>query len=719
MAKKTKSKKKVKKETKSKKKTQKSKKKVKTKNVKEEVKKVQERLSKAVEAETEKELRQKCKDLAKIIEEMSLASEEIPVTKVEDVLQPKIKEMSEVFDQQLKDMKDSLQALEKKMEKPTKLKGKVSGAVSQIEQNIEPRVSQLEDQIKALDKLSELEKQLKEVVGEDKDGKKFPKLSLLENKVIKTMQEDLLEVKEAVVNLNHSFKVMREKTQKRMQKIQESLTPETLQKLNELIAFLDKAIPSKVKEEVGDKFDSVFTRLKDLEKNASDLEKRMDKTLKEVNKNEQKIEIIKDIKANIAKLYVEKDNLYKISENIRSEASRGDNELRFEFQDKIDQVLKKFDEFDVILDNYLKKAEKNFTISVADFSKKQLSDLEKRYVKRLEPIKEEIKDLQIDLSKFQNLVNSTFDSIRDSLDKLNLQTQKIKEFDKEEHKRIQLKLMEQVEKFVDDPKNYTKAIEGSVDKFFKKLAETKLAEVQEGYSSEITSIRTGLDNIDTRVSNFEKFVESTFDVIKKGMEEYDVKLQKLREDEVRELQKLEKRIESNKEEFNSQLQKLSETEAKDILRIEKDIKDQKSHIESTLKSYPKVIEENVQKMFSSLSESKIAEMQKKHHIDLISVSTNVGELEKKISGFEGTVNSTFESIDDTLENLKDQLEKTREKEEAERLKFGKKLVKDIEKFMDNPKNYSKAIEGSIDSFFSKLAEPKLLEMKKSLDEDII
>jgi len=395
MAKKNKPKKKMKKPKKS---VKKPKKQVKAKKIRS-IKKAQEQLEKAAKAETEKELKQKCKDLASIIEEMSTATEEIPVTKVEDILQPKLKEVAQVFDEQLKGLKETLETLEKKMEKPTKLKGQVSGAASRIEEKIEPRIASIEEQMKALDKIAEIEKKFNELTGETKDGKRVPKLSILENRVIKAMQEDLMEVKEAVQNLYHSLNMMRDKTQKKIQKIQETLTPETLQKLHELIAFLDKAVPSKVKEEVGDKFNTVFDRLRELDKNVSGLEKRINKILKEVSENEQKLKVIKDIKASLAELYVEKDNLYKIAENIRTESAQSDDVVELKFQSNIDQVIKKFDEFDVVINNYLKDVQKKLNKTISEFSKTQVLALEKRYLKKLSPIKEDIKDLQIDLSK--------------------------------------------------------------------------------------------------------------------------------------------------------------------------------------------------------------------------------------------------------------------------------------------------------------------------------
>jgi len=675
---------------KKKQKVEKPKKKVRKKKPVNDVKKAEKILEKAAKAETEKELKQKCKDLASIIEEMSTATEEIPVTKVEDILQPKLKEVAQVFDEQLKGLKETLETLEKKMEKPTKLKGQVSGAASRIEEKIEPRIASIEEQMKALDKIAEIEKKFNELTGETKDGKRVPKLSILENRVIKAMQEDLLEVKEAVQNLYHSFNMMRDKTQKKIQKIQETLTPETLQKLHELIAFLDKAVPSKVKEEVGDKFNTVFDRLRELDKNVSGLEKRMNKILKEVSENEQKFKVIKDIKASLAELYVEKDNLYKIAENIRAESARSDDGVELKFQSNIDQVIKRFDEFDVVISNYLKDVQKKLNKTISEFSKTQLLALEKRYLKKLSPIKEDIKDLQIDLSKFQNLVNSTFESVRDSLDKLNLQLQRMKETDKEEHLKLKTKLMEQLEKFVSEPKHYSGAVEGAVEKFFSEIAESKLKEIENEYVAGISSAKDGVNNLDTRVSNFENFVNSNLDSLKIGMDKFNVQLQKLREDEIRE-----------------------------ILKLDKKIKSQKVQFEGIFKSYPKVIRDNVEKLFSSLAESKLVEIEKKHHIDLNFLKNGVDDLETRMSGFENVVNSTFDSVGDTVEKLKLQLEKTREKEILERLKYSKKLMARVEKFMGDPKNYSKAVEGSMDKFFVKFAEPKLSDMGKNLQEEII
>jgi len=686
MAKKSKPKKKVKKPKKEVKKPQK---KVRPKKVKNEIKEAEKKLEKAAKAQTEEELRRKCKDLASIIEEMSKTSEEIPVTKVEDILQPKLKEVTSVFDEQLKGMKETLASLEKKMEKPTKLKGEVTGATKQIEENLEPRISGLEEKLKALDKIEELEKKFNEVYGETKDGKKFPKLSVLENRVIQTMQEDLLEVKEAVQNLYHSFNVMRDKTETKIGKIQESLTPETLEKLHELIAFLDQAVPEKVKEEVGDKFNTVFDRLKELNNNVSGLEKRMNKVFKDVTEIEQKFMVIKDIKTDIAELFVEKDKLYKTAENIRTESAQMGTDLEFKIQKEIDQLIKRFDQFDVIINNYLKDSQQKVNKSISDFSKRQILALEKRYTKKLSPIKEEIKTLQVDLSKFQNLVNSTFDSVRDSLDKLNLQLERIKETDKEKHLELEKKMMDQVGEFVSEPKNYTEAIEGAIDKFFSELAGSKLAEIQNKYVTGITTVRGSLNNLDARVTNFENTVNSTFDLLKGDMGKFDVRLQKLREDEVR-----------------------------GLLKLDKEIKKQKTHLEDTLKSYPNVIRANVEKIFTSMAETKLTEIEKGHHIDLVSVKKGVDDIETRIAGFEGVVNSTFDSVKDSIEKLNIQFEKAKEKENLERLRFSKKLMAQIEKFVSDPKNYSKAVEGSIDTFFIKLAQPKLSNMEKNLQKEI-
>ena len=665
------------------------------------------KIKKETKTDTEKELRQKCKDLATIIEEMSSAVEEVPSGKIENVLEPKLKELDQKFTTQLQDLKGSLESLEKKIGKSGK-KGDLSGISSEIEEKIEPRLAGLEERMKALDKISELEEKVKNLPEEPKEGKqtegkKTPKkLSILEERVFQTMQEDMIELKEAVENLYNSFDRMRDKTDKNMQKIQEALTPETLEKLEELIAFLDKAVPAKVKDEVGNKFNSVFDQLRELREETSALDKMMKKVLEDVSESRQNIEPIKGIKEDVDKLQLERDKLYKLIEDIKIKSMQNDNDLEMSFKTQIDDIIKKFDGFDEVIENHLKSTGERVNKLLSEFSQTKLQEMEKKYYAEVSAVQESVKNLNSELSKFEELVNSTFDSLRSGMEKFNLKIDKLKEKEKDQHLKINQKILDNkvhLDKTIDALSNdieeklnrdmsgfreefeeKSKDIEMDLNQKFSELTKNKIQEIENRYSDIVASVEERAKEMDLNLSKFKDSLTSNLNTIETSIKKLNTALNKIENKNKDNYQELEKKISNNKDLF-----------------------------EHKLNEYPELVEKKVNKLFIDLTESKISEMEKKHSDVMHWIQDNVNKMSSDLSDFKEFVNSSFENINTENQTMKEQLNKMIE--EAETVKLVKE---DIQK--SAIKKISKDFENKLNSISSEISALKdgLKEVSESL-----
>jgi DNA repair exonuclease SbcCD ATPase subunit len=685
------------------------------KEEKNEVKKAEKRLEEKIKSETEDQLRQKCKDLATIIEEMSSAAEEVPATKVENVLEPKLKELEQRFVTQLQDLKGGMESLEKKLKKPVKEKGELGDITGEIEEKIEPRLAGLEEQMKALGKISELEEKLKGLTGESKEGKegkRVPKkLSILEDRIIKTMQEDLIEIKETVESLYNSFDTMRDRTEKKIQKIQEALTPETVKKLEELISFLDKAVPAKVKEEVGDKFNSIFDQLKTLREDTSALEEEMKKLLKEIIKSQQTIESFKGMKEDIARLQLEKDNLYKTAEDIKIKSIQMDNDLEFNFKTQIDGLMKKFNDFNATLDGYLKVAEERVNKSLSEFSKTKLPEIEKRYYTTVSSAHENIKALNSDLTKFEEIVNSTLSSIKTGMEKFNVKLEKVKETEKEELLKLEKRINTDKAQFEDTLKNYPKFIEENVEKLFSSLAQSKLADIEKKYHTDLISIKNDINSLETRLSNFENVVNSTFDSVRDSSDKFNLQLQRFKEKEKEDLIKLDNKILASKVHLDKALDALSDD-------LEENLTKDISQLKGQIEEQSKTIELNLNRQFSDLTKTKIQEIEGRYSQVLASIEQRAKELNSDISKFKDAISSNLNLVESKVEKFNTSLTKIEDKNKFDYLKLEKKIINNKGLFERELNAYPKIIEDRVNKLFSGLTESKISEMKKEHSDSL-
>jgi len=697
--------------------TKKDKSKKKAQKKKKDVGKIEKELEKTAKAETEEELRQKCKDLATIIEEMSSNMEEVPGANVENIIEPKLKEVEQKFTTQLQELKGGIESLEKKLERPVKGKGEGGDLVGKIEEKIEPRLTTLEEQMKALDKISELEETIKGITGEKevkegKEGKEIKKkLSILEDRIIQTMQEDLIEVKEAVENLYNSFDTMRDKTEKRIQQIQEALTPDTLKKLEDLISFLDKAVPSKVKEEVGDKFNTIFDQLNDLRENTLALETKMKKVLEEMGETRQTIKPIKEIKDDINKLQLEKDKLYKTIEDLKLKSTQMDNDLEFKFKIQIDELIKKFDDFDAVINNYLEAMEERANKLLSEFSKTKLQEIEKRYYTAVSSVQGSVENLNSELTKFEGMANSTFNSIKSGMEKLKFELEKFRKKEDEDFSKINQKMLanklhldktmdalshnieeklnKNIIQFREEIAEKSKTVELDLNQQFSDLTKTKLQEIENRYSDIFTPVEEKAKEMDLNLSKFKSSLTSNLNTIESKIEKLNVELRKFED--------------KNKDKY---------------LKLDKRISDEKDLFEQKLKQYPDFIEDKVEKLFSELTESKISETEKKHSDVLHWVEQNINTLGSDLSNFKEFVNSNIKSLnaeDQTikrnLNNLIEEASNVKSAKEDIKKTVSKKISEDFKDRLNSISSEISVLKGSLKEVSDRLKYFEIIDQK--------
>ncbi len=344
-----------------------------------------------------------------------------------------------------------------------------------------------------------------------------------------------------------------------------------------------------------------------------------------------------------------------------------DNDLEMSFKTQIDGIIKRFDGFDEVIENHLKSTGERVNKLLSEFSQNKLQEMEKKYYAEVSSIQQSVKNLNSELSKFEELVNSTFNSLRGGMEKFNLRIDKIKEREKEQHLKINQKILDNklhLDKTIDALSNdieeklnrdmsgfreefeeKSKDMEMDLNQQFSELTKTRIQEIENRYSDIVASVEERAKEMGLDLSKFKDSLTSNLNNI---------------ETKIKKLNALLNRIE-NKNKDNYQ-------------KLEKKISDNKDLLEQKLNEYPKLFEKNVNKLFTDLSQPKISEMKEKNSEVLQWIQDNVNKISSELSDFKESVNSSFENFNTENQTMREQINKM--VEEAKTVKSVEEYIKE-------------------------------------------
>ena len=669
---------------------------------KKEIKEAEKKLKEELKKQTEEELRQKCKDLASIIEEMSGEMEPISESQIENVIEPKIKEMDEKFQANIQELKGLIENLGKKIEKPTKIKGDITPLINEINEKLEPRLTGLEEKIESLSSIEDLENKIKSLTGESKKGGEAPpkKMSILEEKIIQTMQDEIISIKESLQSISNEINVFTEKTDKKMQKFFQHLDPETVKKLEELIAYLDKTVPSKVRNEVGNKLKPIFDHLRHLRNFTDDLEKRLNKISKEVKEDKDKIdsllELKHELKGSIIDLEIDKERLTKIIEESNKKSEKADLNLESEFKSQIDTLNNRFVDFEQVLNDYTKIMQDRVNKMLSEFSGDNLSKIEKKYYNALSSTQQSIKSLESQLNKFTDFANSNFASLKENMEAFNLRLEKFKELEKQEHLKLDNKMDSQKSDVKNTLNEYPKFIKDEVNQLFSSLTEEKLSELEKRYHNYLSEINENAKTIQSNLSKFQKTFNSTLPSFDSRIKTITSEIEKVKEKDKEIHSKLNKKI------------------TLDIAKLEDMVKEHSTNMEN-----------NVNELLNDLTKAKTTEIDNKFEEIVNEINEKSKVLSSQFLEFKDKITSSLSSLSADTKNLDSHLKKIKEKQiefasknEINKIneKF-KKVIQEAGTILSTKKEIEKNVyESMLDDLNQKMA---LFDSKISgLKEDI-
>jgi len=336
-----------------------------------------------------------------------------------------------------------------------------------------------------------------------------------------------------------------------------------------------------------------------------------------------------------------------------------DVDLELKFKSQIDTLNKRFEDFEEVLNNYVKITQDRVTKMLSEFSDNSLSKMEKKYYNTLSSTQQSIKNLESQLKKFVDFVNLSFNSVKENSEDLNLRLEKFKELEKQEHLKLDKKMALDIEKIENMVKEHSKNMENNVTELFSNLTKSKISEIDSRFKEIVNEINEKSKILDSQLLEFK-------DTINLSLNSFSDNIRKLS-------------IDLNK-------------------------------INDKFKNTPKIIEDNVNKLFSGLTEQKLSELEKRYHNYLSEINENAKIIQSNLYKFEKLFNSTLTSFDSRIKTISSDIEKIKDNDREAHSKLNKKISLDIEKIENMVKEHSKNMENNVTELFSNLTKSKISEI---------
>lgn len=480
-------------------------------------------LKKELEAE-----REKSKNLAEIIEKVSSKTGVTDPPQAEPV-EPKLKELekklSDQFQTQLKELKDSIASIGAKIEKASKTEKpeeeKIKKIVDKMQSETTSKISALEDTIKKIsDRLTapeaassggeEVSKGLAALGGsiELKSDLERVKKSLkeLEKTLAETRDENEIRFTRIKEQMKRLEKIP--SLEERVQALIEKLGPENVEKLKKLVfsteELSNQVIPEEIRKALSKELSPFTGDIESLKNNSAKLNDRLKRVYNEISylKNEMK-------------------NLYKLGDQISSLQSDRDKtrqdvkEREAKLLERISGLENKLKEKIQEISENIKNFEKDYSDFVEELVNKlfrdnfesKLSEVKDKTSKELTSVKDEMDVIASRFYQFENVINPTIEMIKEQ----------IGEFEKtlERVKKTQESLNLDVEK--------------SIEKKFAEVSKPALSEMEDKISKATETVGERIDDLESELSQFKEIVSPTLEMFRKDLGKFEGRLDKFNE----------------------------------------------------------------------------------------------------------------------------------------------------------------------------------------------
>ena len=451
-----------------------------------EVEKLRRELKK--EREKVKRLEEEKRGLEEIIEEISskyeaqaLSVEEIE-KKIEEKIGEKIGEIEKGVEEKLEEVKEGISSLEKRLERR---RGREPEAlVSELKESFESRFGIIEEQLKMLEKLSALEdaiEDLRKKLPEEGGKELFGGLSVSgiekeERKESKEVETSLERLQEAFLETNQRIESKLSQMEKRiseleklreietkLEKIENMITPELLQKMENIAYSYEQSIPKRIEEEVSSKVSPLFDRLKGLKEEIVKLDQRINSSLQDLRSVREQLEKIGKIGETFGRLEAKVEELEK---DVRKSKGKID-EINLNLKGIVKEELKEEGR------EILKKLEENIDRRFSFQLFPKIEEVEKKYsslVRSVESILKDILDQTVKSMEIVESIRSGFNSTVRSLDKIKAQVEEVnlkrRKFAKKEEVE---RLKEEVDKLSSHISSFIKEVNEKLEEYEKRV----------------------------------------------------------------------------------------------------------------------------------------------------------------------------------------------------------------------------------------------------------
>lgn len=627
-------------------------------------------LKKRLEEEEEKS-----KGLAEIIEKVSSKAEEAkppPATPPPEPVEPKLKDlekkMTDQFQDQLKEIKDSMTAIGTKIEKTDKPEdGKVKKLVDKVQSETSSKISALEDTMKKLaDKLT-----TPEPVKGGEDVSKG--LAALGGNV--ELQSDLAEVKKSLKDLERTFVEMRDENEARFSRIKEQvkrvdklpsledrvqgliekLGPENVEKLKKLVfsteELSNQIIPQEISKALSKEISPFSSDIKTLKSEAGKLNGRIKRVYNEMSYFKGEIKTLYKFGDYISGLQSDNDKTRQDLKERERKILERIADLETRLREKSEEISENFKRFKKDYSGFIEElVNRLFT----DMAETKLSEVKDKTSKELVSVKDEINVVSSHFYQFENAINPTIEMIKEQMNEFGKVLERVKSF--------QEKLGLNVEK--------------SIEKKFTDISKPKLSEMEDKISKSFEAVDKNIEGLGSELSQFKDVVSPTLEMFKGDLEKFDEKLGKFGEfqsnlnDRIKEI-KLE-----NKELFKTlgSLEKIEEnietvdTKTKEIDDLKgllgkriSELDDKLKTLDERLLAHKKVLErvDQIEKGLegSSVERDKLRDtllvLEKRIEDNKNLFEGGIGELRDEKSQFENVVRPTLDLFKNNLGEFAD------------------------------------------------------------------
>lgn len=219
--------------------------------------------------ETEEQLKKKVESLVGIIEELSSNVDKQGLPEIENIIEAKLKDLNEKFEFKFQDLKNSLDALEKKSNKG-RSKEEISALIEEFKKTIEPRFTTIEEKLGMLDKLENTTQQVSSEVSKKTNTSQPVALQL------STPSQDFEQMKKYITGIDQTLSSVKEQIDliKDSVRAQGLLDSQDIQKLERILLSIEEMIPQK---NVIENFKSMFREINDLKKRFDDFNSEIEK----------------------------------------------------------------------------------------------------------------------------------------------------------------------------------------------------------------------------------------------------------------------------------------------------------------------------------------------------------------------------------------------------------------------------------------------------------